>query len=342
MRSSTSSSDERLPRGGWGRTWRITLALLLVLLGGWEIGLRLLGYYHQVYAADESWILAFARIPRATTVVLGTSRIQAALEPDAWRSVMGGSPPVDLALPGNSPLPVFEYLADSTDYRGLLVVEILPLEAFDATQQGAARGIGLIHRYNRDRVSPARMSESWLQVHLLQYLVFRSPELLPGFVVRQVGKGSLLPKHGMLHMRPDRFGPIEQHPLLATQPWDPRRGFYTIGHEIAEHAGRPASALEYAALVARYARAAATIRARGGTVAFVYLAACGSRLEIEERRYPRSVYWDPFVSRVPGIAVASEDVPELSRFDCWDGSHVDAADAGAFSRTLASVIKSRL
>jgi hypothetical protein len=315
---------------------------LLVLLGGWEITLRALGYYHQVYAADESWILAFARVPRASTVVLGTSRIQAALEPDAWRSVMGGSAPVDLALPGNSPLPVFEYLADSTDYRGLVVVEILPLEAFDATQQGAARGIGLIHRFNHDRVSPASLSESWLQVHLLQYLVFRSPELLPSFVIKQVGKGSLLPQPGVLHMHPDRFGPIAQHPLLATHPWDPRRGFYTITHTIAEHAGRPATPEEFAALVARYARAAAAIRARGGKVVFVYLAACGSRLEVEERRYPRARYWDAFVSRVPGIAVASADVPELSRFDCWDGSHIDAADAPAFSRALASTIKARL
>ncbi len=344
MRSSTSSSDERLPRGGWGRTWGLTLAAVLVVLGGLEIAERSLGYYPQVYAADESWILEFARIKRATTVVLGTSRIQAALEPDAYQQVMGGPAPVNLALPGGSPLPVLEYLADSTDYRGLVIAEILPLEAFDATQAGATRGLGLIRRYEHDRVSPASMSEDWLRVHFLQYFVFRSPELLPAETFKRWRTtGALRPKISVLHMRPDRFGPIYQQGLRgASLPWDAQRGFYTVNHHIAERSGRVPTSEELQALETRYNRAASAIQARGGKVAFVYLSACGSRLEVEERRYPRSVFWDVFARTTPAIAIASQDIPRLNGFDCYDGSHIDAADAPAYSRALATAIRSRL
>ncbi len=343
MRSSTSSSDERLPRGGWGRTWALTLAGVIALLGGLEIAERAAGNHAQVYAADESWILAFARLPRATTVVLGSSRIQAALEPSAWQQIMGGESPVDLALPGGSPLSVLEFLADSTRYRGLVVAEILPLEAFDATQAGGARALGLIRRYERDHISPASMSEDWLQVHLLQFFVFRSPELLPSETLKRLRSGGpLQPKILRLHMHPDRFGPIYQQEHRAEQPWEPKRGFYTATHQLAERSGRVPTADEFQALLERYNHAAATIQARGGKVAFVYLAACGPRLEIEERRYPRHAFWDLFARSTPAIAIASQDIPQLNGFDCYDGSHIDAADAPAYSRALATAIRSRL
>ncbi|HEY2806068.1 MAG TPA: hypothetical protein VGI92_09445 [Gemmatimonadales bacterium] len=342
MRSSTSSSDDRLPRGGWGRTWRLTLLGLVILLGGLELTWRIKGYYAQVYGADESWILSFAQLSHATSVALGTSRIQAALDPQAWQSVMGGKPPIDLALPGNAPLPILDYIADSTDYRGTVLVEVLPLDAFDARQQGAPRGRGLLDRYDRDRVSPASMSEAWLQVHLLRFFVFRSPELLPSEFFKRLGTGELMPDKGLLHLRTDRFGPIQQKKFIATNKWDPQRGFYEIGHAGAEHEGRVPTPEEFDALRGRYYRIARVIQGRGGRVVFLHLAGCGERGAIEARRYPRATFWDPFARQSPALALATEDFPELQHFACYDGSHIDATDAAAYSRALATVVKAQL
>lgn len=284
--------------------------------------------------------MALRNVPAATVVGLGTSRIQAVLDPEALRREIGGKPAIDLALPGNSPIPVLEYLADSIDFAGLVIVEILPLYAFDAEQTGARRATQLIQRYERDRVSPARLAENWLEVHLLRQFVFRTVQLLPARLVKTLRAGERpVPRVG--RMRADRFFPIDQRPNLASRAWDSVSGFHGTTYPGVERPGRPANDAEYAALKGRILGAANRIIDRGGQVVLLYMAACGERRRIEERRYPRARYWDPLAQETQAIAIATEDYPELSRFACWDGSHIDAADAPAWATALGRLIKSR-
>jgi len=339
--SYTSSSNDRLPVGGWPRTWAAVLLLTALPLALWDGYLRTHGFRPQVLAPDEGFMLSLAAVPRATTVVLGTSRIQAALDPGPFREVMGGRPPVNLALAGESPLPLLEYLADSTAWSGLLVVELLPYYAFDGTQEGAASATRLLARFARDRVSPASMTESWLRVHVSQYLAFREPDLLPARLIETLRAGRR-PEPWVLHLRPDRFGPLALRALVTKRRWDARTGFQDVGYQRIETNGKPASDAEYAAITARIEHATNRILDRGGRVAFVYLAACGRRLEIEERRFPRARYWDPLAARTRAVAIASADIPELTRFACFDGSHIDEHDAPAYSRGLADAIKAAL
>lgn len=341
VRSSTSSSNDRLPTGGWGGTWLATTLLVLLPLGAWEGYWRTQGFRPRVEAVDESWVLAFRTVPRASTVVVGTSRIQAALEPGVFQAAMGGVPPVNLSLPGNSPLPILEYLADSTDFRGLVLAELLPLFVFDATLRSEARGRDVIARYGRERGSPAELWENWLLVHGLQHLVFRAPALLPERFVAEARAGRR-PLAGNVALRADRFGPVHQRPLTTTRPWDAVQGFHGLEYGVAEKTGRPANAGEYAAFVQRIERSVNTILDRGGTVVLLYLPACGERRSIEERRYPRGRYWDPLAQSTRAVAIATEDYPTLMNFDCFDGSHIDAGDAPRYTRALADVLAARL
>lgn len=341
MRSSTSSSNDRLPRGGWGRTWALTALLVLGPLTTWEVWWRSRGFLSSVEAADESWIMALHQVPAATAVALGTSRIQAALDPEALQREIGGRPAIDLALPGNSPIPLLEYLADSVRYAGLVIVEILPLYAFDAEQSGATRAQILIQRYGRERVSPARLTENWLEVHLLSPFVFRKAQLLPARLVQTLRAGEPIEPHPG-RMRPNRFMPIDQRRYQAKNGWDSVSGFHGMTYPGVERPGRPANDAEYAALKGRILGATNRILDRGGQVVLLYMAACGERRRIEERRYPRARYWDPLERETRAIAIATEDYPELSRFACWDGSHIDAADAPAWAGAFGRIIRSRI
>ena len=84
--------------------------------------------------------------------------------------------------------------------------------------------------------------------------------------------------------------------------------------------------------------AADRILQRGGTVVLLYMAGCGARREFEERLFPRAQYWDPLAHGTHAIAIATEDYPALSQFDCFDGSHIDAADSRAWATALGWVI----
>jgi hypothetical protein len=68
-----------------------------------------------------------------------------------------------------------------------------------------------------------------------------------------------------------------------------------------------------------------------------------TRREIEDRRYPRDMYWNPLVEATSAIAaINTYDYPQFLDFQCSDGSHLDESDARWFTRELASLVKQRL
>lgn len=341
MLSSTSSSDDRLPVGGWPRAWLVAALLVVLPLAGWEAFWRARGFRPQVDAVDESWFLAMEAVPTATTVALGTSRIQAALDPEAYASTAGGDPPVSLALPGNSPIPVLEHIAERTDYAGTVLVEVLPLFVFDGTRKPEERSRELLARHTTRRVSLARRSEDWLAVHGLSHLVFRAPALLPArFASTVAGGESPLPNR--IVMRPDRFGPVSMRAMRHLRGGDPDAKAAGETYPIARRAGRPATDEELDAFIVRIEEAVRPIQARGGRVVLVYMAAWGERRTIEESRYPRAKYWDRLVARTTAVAIATEDDAELSSIECPDGSHVDAEDAARYAARLGAIVRERL
>ncbi len=187
--------------------------------------------------------------------------MQAALDPQAYAAQAGGRPPISLALPGSSPIPLLEYIADSTTFRGVVLMETLPLFAFDGSRRPEERARELIARFENHRVSPARLSEDWLQVYGLSHFVFRAPALLPArFAITIAGRS--WPKPNRLQMRPDRFGPA------SVGGADPEASQGNAGENfpIARHSGRPATDAELAAFEARIERAVGQIQGRGGQV----------------------------------------------------------------------------
>ena len=80
------------------------------------------------------------------------------------------------------------------------------------------------------------------------------------------------------------------------------------------------------------------IEARGGHVVFTVFPTSGLVRAADERRFPRSRYWERFIRTVDAPAVHFADVPALSGFICPDGSHLDARDQAAFTRALVATL----
>jgi hypothetical protein len=334
--SSTSSSDFDAPRAAWGRTWAIALVLALGALVAWEAGWRLHGHLPSVEADDEAWILNFDRVEAESTIVVGTSRIQAALDPEAWTATMHAEPPIMLQLPGGSPLVLLERLADEGEFRGLVVFDFLPMFVFDASGTSEKRLLSLLSAYDHARKSPARWTEAWFSVHVGGRLVFRNPRLLLTQLLRAALKGEL-PNPSVAVLRPGRFGPVTFSRMTPKKAWDPIEGFG--GKSPNAETGRPADEAEFVAILARLERCISTLQARGARVVAVNIPSCGERARIEERRFPTTEYWDRFVPTTSAKTVMLDTLPDWPHFDCYDGSHIDSGDAPRFTRFLCEVLR---
>lgn len=341
MPSSTSSSDSRLPPGPWARTWRLTAILVVGVLAIWEVGLRAAGFRPSVdYAA--SWVVARAHVDPRSTVFLGTSRIQAALVPSAWQEVAGGAAPAQLAWIGGSPLPMIEEFANDSTFRGLLIVDLLPLHAFDVSGESEQQIIQGIEKWTRDLPSPARMVENRLESVVTSAFAFRASPAAPDRILETLRAGETpMPQVSVLNA--DRWSPFDYGAAVFDgRPWDPEDGFTHVEYRLAERSGRVPDDAEFTALLDRYRTAVQRIHERGGHVVFVVLPVCGGRRDVEEARYPRQRFWDVFARRVPGVMIHWDDEPALPRLPCWDGSHIAQEYAPAVTRDLAELVLERI
>ena len=89
MHSSISSSNDRLPAGLWIRSWVLALAMTIAFLGSWEGMWRLRGFVPSMDAVEvDAWIVARRKVRADSTVLLGTSRLQSAVDPHEWASAI--------------------------------------------------------------------------------------------------------------------------------------------------------------------------------------------------------------------------------------------------------------
>ena len=83
---------------------------------------------------------------------------------------------------------------------------------------------------------------------------------------------------------------------------------------------------------------AARIREHGGSVRFLLLPSSKLVRLLEERRFPRALFWDRFAEAVFSPTLHFEDVPALREFTCPDGSHLDFRDRVRFSTALVAAL----
>ena len=89
MHLSTSSSSERVPQGGWLRTWIVTLVIVAVVVTGWEWFVRARGLGDVAVAnTAELWVRERERaaaLGSDALVLVGASRMQGGIDLETLR-----------------------------------------------------------------------------------------------------------------------------------------------------------------------------------------------------------------------------------------------------------------
>lgn len=354
--SSTSSSNQRLLRLAWVRVLGAGCTALLVCVITLELCLAALGYHTGLGNSYALWERQRARADALGTralILVGNSRIQNDVDLDTLRRETGLDP-VQLGIGGASFLPVLRSLAADSAVKGLVIVN------FEADELAHAGRRDLAQTYVKQYASRPHgnvpdflLVEGWLSdelhFHLRSYADGTRP--LTALVLRILGNE---------HVRQfESLSPSRQVRIDFSKTDLPRYGLTRAVHEFGPglryQPGMSDAELQVtldkkiAALDAAddsvfrenlgmVSALAAAIASHGGQTYFVVFPRSGYVRKIDDRRYPRALFWDRFAAQQDGRALNYEDVPALRDVVCPDGSHVDEHDQAGFTTALVSAL----
>lgn len=359
MHSSISSSNQRLPRAQWPRILGGALLIYVVFVGFMELRLALRGFDAAVFDSEALWLKERQRaseLGENALILVGGSRIQLGADLNALRT-QTGLEPVQLAIDGSTFLPIFAGLATDPSIQGTVIVDFSDHLLIDSNQ--TQRSHEWQSHYNqmdhRWRLPDFDSIEGWLagywRTHLRSYADGAQPvtslfsRLLPAKPTRQY-----------LLTRPDRSRQAD-YSKVDMPGFYYRRVIRNLGQEIPITPGMTIEDLEknlrariealqrntgamdlYESASRKLAAQAAAIRERGGRVFFVMLPKSGLVRMIDERLYPRPLFWDRFKSIVNAPSLHFEDIPAMRELFCPDGSHLDYRQSAHFTAELTKAL----
>jgi hypothetical protein len=333
----------RVPRIAWGTAAVVALTLLAVALGGWEWRMRSLGLEAgDLGPTRGAWAIERRRIDAGNVrvAIVGSSRVLFGTDLDEFERIAGVRP-VQLAMQGSSTRKFVADVATDPDFRGLLIVDVTPLNYFRS-------GNGLFDdaiEYARGE-SLTQRSDHWLDQRLQQRLAYLDGDYrLMKLIERDV---PLPERDGVRGAYAGVWKVATTHEARQTWVWDRLRHDDRLrAHAIAVWRNTmkrvPAPTVpEIERVIADTRRDVEAIRARGGDVVFVRPPSSGELARVEAAKFPRDRVWERLLAETHVRGFHYADDPTTRGLTCVEESHLSREDARAFTRAYAAFVRTAL
>ncbi|MCC6573904.1 MAG: hypothetical protein IT462_08935 [Planctomycetes bacterium] len=316
-------------------------ALALLLFAGWEGSLVASGVTPDSLPGElDLWLENYRKIGPDSVVFVGSSRTQQDISPAVVAEVLGipHERVINLGISAGPGLPMLEHFAAREDFKGTLVVEILPTHDFGGEPSPMQNAC------IEQLVRPRPYSDAELAMHTAWATNLRSVSehgspLAAARAVTWRMRGEEMSSNKVAQqLHRDRWREIlSPEPDNAKRKADAEDTARTFSRW-----GKPPQPWQLEALIARYDAAARKLESRGGVVILARMHSGLSVLEAEEQRFPRVQTWDTLARRLPGRCWHFAGDPVASRLQTFDGSHLRGEDAVALSRRLGELLKGRM
>lgn len=326
----------------------LAIALVVPMLVVWEWHWRSEGYPISPDDNRHLWAENRARVSDMSTddvILLGSSRVFYDIRLDVWEQVTGRKP-LQLAMAGSSPTPVFQDIVDNTDFNGTLVIGVTPPLFF----LGAGPGIEFWDRpaswveHYHDRTYAQRFNH-WVGKpfqHAFAFLENDEDDFYNDLDLKSLI--DRIPLHGRVPVAPPFpfFGYVDDdrnmtmldkvtadtaYAGMIRRTW---QYFITGGPppDTARMAQAIAAAFEMTIdYVERF-------RAKGGDIIFVRCPSNGWFRMIENGGFPRERFWDVLLDKTGAPGYHFEDYDFLNKYSPPEWSHLSTPDAKTFTRDL--------
>ena len=279
-----------------------------------------------------------------STVFIGSSRIKFDLDIDTWKSITGDDP-IQLACVGSTPLPVLYDLADDSDFKGRLIIDVTEGLFFSTNPGNKARPDKAL-KYHKD-ITPAQRASFVLNKYLESTFVFLDREdislnsLMDQWEIPSrpgVFMGPIFPRDfdRVKFDRQEYMGPLF---LVDTAQINKQRSIWALFASMNKKP--PINGAPLDSMLQTVKTATDKIQSRGGKVLFVRTPSSGPFEEGEGKAFPRDQYWEKIlaVTGCPGIHY--QDFPEISQYQCPEFSHLTLTDAVDFTKHFIRILQEK-
>ena len=324
--------------------------LMLILVLGffvcWEIFLRNKNIKIAYDDGESLWADKRAMVYEPAdkaTVFIGSSRNKFDLDIATWQKLTGDHA-IQLAIEGNSPLPVLADLAADENFKGKLVIDVTEGLFFSTSPQNTAEPAKRVAYYKKR--TPAQRFSFLVNHQLENSLVFLNKDhlslnaLLEELPIPRRKGVFALPNGCPMDFNPCNFErqcimteKFEKDTLIQKQV----TGLWDFYRSVSKDP--PPNAAKTDSMIGIIKKDIDKIIARGGQVIFVRTPSSGPFWEGEQRGFPRALYWEKILATTGVNGVHFKDYPATDHFICPEFSHLKQSDAVVFTQNLVKILE---
>ena len=339
MPSSISNSNERIPLCNHKKLWVYAVILWVLLSLVVECTYRVKGYSPTINSTELLWAYWRGKVysgnGRKKVVILGKSRAQLGIVPKVIEDELPGYEAVHLAAPGTGCIATLRDLANDEKFDGVVICSVEPTILMETKLDEQQR---YVDYFRNKRLSLNATANLLLTSKMQAMLCVMSPYNSVKYVVQnRLLARTRYRKHvktqfnryraGYFYTKLNKREFAEMQERHRTPP--PSSDYFPVDKFIA-------------AIEEHLVPLCDKMAAKNAVVIFVRMPQSGEHWKQCARIYPRELYWDEIARRCGAPAIHFTDHPELSKFECPEGSHLDYEDALEFTKNLGSVIKKEL
>ncbi len=335
---STSSSDDA-PKLAYVKIAAVALLTACLLTGLYQFYLAKSGYQTSIDDTVPFWSEKRAQVytahGRKALVIAGFSRAHLGLVTEILRKQFPSMNVVQLSIDAKPAYSVLKDLAEDPRFDGWILCDTPGMVGPDLS---AKPWVENYRAASRDWLGVFEAADKKYNTLIKAWLSDRF--IFLGSEARPVKMLYFYNKPIYVRMEYDRHRPAHYRTMLDPKDLEGMR------QQLIESA-RPEPGFEFTAqteaAIEKFSRTELRrfndlMEKKGGKLIFLRMPTTGQRWVYDEIRFPKRV-WDRIHEWSGITTVHFKDYPQLSEFECPDGSHLDADDAPLFTDLLAVILK---
>ena len=328
----------------------LAIALLVILLAAWETFWRMDGYPASPDDNRHLWAENRGKLKHLGAkdhVLIGSSRVLFDIQLDEWEEVTGRRP-IQLAIAGGTPTPVFDDIVNNTEFNGTILMGITPFLFFFGAEPGydfydhPAGWAEHFHkrtyaqRFNHWMGKPLQRTFAFLEN---DEDVFYNDLDLKTIINRIPLKGrvpSMPPFPWFQYLDEDRNITMLEKVTADTA----YAGMIKRTWQFFISSGDPPDSAVVVAVRDEVIRMTIEnlekFRSRGGKVIFIRCPSSDWIRDVENMGFPRENFWDILLEHTGAPGYHFEDYPFMNKYVLPEWSHLATPDAKQFTTDLAN------